>query len=308
MKILISGSTGMIGTTLIESLHKDGHTTARLARPGTHRSSNTAPAAWIRWDPPTGEFDAAAAEGADAVVHLAGASIGEGRWSEKRKAVLRASREAATRHLIGALSRLKCPPGTFISASAVGFYGDRGDEELTEQSAPGRDFLASLCCDWEAEARRAEQFGARVVLPRFGIILAKQGGALPRMLTPFRMGVGGRLGSGRQWMSWISLDDAVGTLRFALSSESLRGPVNTVAPNPVRNAEFTATLARALHRPAIFPAPAFALKLALGEMAGPLLLSSQRVRPAILQRAGYRFQHEQLDSALAYALGSAKPA
>jgi uncharacterized protein (TIGR01777 family) len=306
MKILISGSTGMIGTALIVALRKDGHTIARLARPGTHRPSGADN--WVRWDPPAGEFDAAAAEGVDAVVNLAGASIGEGRWSEKRKVLLRTSRVDATRHLIGALANLKRPPRVFISASAVGFYGDRGDEELTEQSAPGRDFLASLCCDWEAEAQHAEQFGARVVLPRFGIILAKQGGALPRMLTPFRMGVGGRLGSGRQWMSWISLDDMVGILRHALSSESSRGPVNTVAPNPVRNAEFTATLAHALHRPAIFPAPAFALKLALGEMAGPLLLSSQRVIPVILEQAGYRFQHSHLDSALANALASAKSA
>jgi hypothetical protein len=308
MRILVSGSTGMVGTALIHSLRGDGHGIGRLARPGTRKPSDTGSDAWIHWDPPAGALDSASAEGADAVVHLAGASIGEGRWSETRKALLRSSRVDATRHLIGALSKLKRPPKTFISASAVGFYGDRGDEELTEQNTPGNDFLSSLCCDWEAEAMRADQFGARVVLPRFGIILSRQGGALPRMLTPFKMGVGGRLGSGRQWMSWISLDDTIGILRHALTEDRLRGPLNAVAPNPVRNAEFTTVLAHVLHRLASFPAPAFALKLALGEMAGPLLLSSQRVLPAMLQRVAYRFQHERLDSALAHVLARAKSA
>lgn len=302
MKLLISGSTGLVGSALEELLRAEGHAIARLARPGTKRISTTPQETWIRWDPPSGEFDAAAAEGADALVHLAGASIGEGRWSEARKEVLRSSRVDATRHLLSALSRLNRPPKAVVSASAIGYYGDREDEELTEQSAPGSDFLAKLCVEWEAEAMRAKQFGARVVLPRFGLILSKRGGALPRMLLPFRLGLGGRLGSGKQWMSWIALDGVVEILKLALRDDRLHGPVNAVAPNPVRNTEFTAALAKTLHRPAIFPAPAFALRLALGEMADALLLSSQRVKPTKLEGVGWRCAHPDLAAALAHVL------
>ena len=193
-------------------------------------------------------------------------------------------------------------PRVLISASAIGYYGNRGDEVLSEDSPPGDDFLSGIAKDWEAEARKAEVLGIRVVPARFGVVLAKQGGALPKMAQPFRLGVGGRLGSGRQWMSWVALEDAVGIVKFALENANLRGPMNAVSPEPVRNVDFTAALAKALHRPALFPAPAFALRLALGEMANVLALSSQRVLPEQLQSSGYRFVHEDLHRALAEIL------
>ena len=304
MKILISGSSGFIGTALVEALAREGHTVCRLVRPQSAGQSGPQGSA-VHWDPLSGELDSAAAEGAQAVVNLAGASIAEGRWSNARKRVLRSSRVDATRQLVGALSRLTRPPQVFVSASAIGYYGDRGDEELTEQSAPGSDFLAALARNWEAEAARAAGFGARVVLPRFGLILAARGGALPRMLLPFRLGVGGRLGPGKQWMSWLTLADAVGIIRYALASSGVQGPVNAVTPHAVRNAEFTATLGRVLRRPTLFPAPAMALRLALGEMAQALLLSSQRVLPRKLEDLGYSFQQPRLEPALRAILARA---
>lgn len=302
MKILISGSSGFVGTALVEALGREEHTVCRLARPQSAPPGGQ-PAGAVRWDPLAGELDSAAAEGAQAVVNLAGASIAEGRWSDARKRVLRSSRVDTTRQLVSALVRLSQPPQVFVSASAIGYYGDRGDEELTEQSAPGSDFLATLARDWEAEATRPEQFGARVVTLRFGLILAGHGGALPRMLTPFRLGLGGRVGSGKQWMSWLALEEAVGIIRYALEAPALRGPVNAVAPHPVRNTEFTALLGSVLHRPTLFPAPAMALRLSLGEMAEALLLSSQRVLPRKLEEAGYSFQHPELRTALVALLG-----
>ncbi len=306
MKVLVSGSSGLVGTALVEALGRDAHTVARLVRTeGAARKAALGPgqpATEVRWDPVSGELDAAAAEGADAVVHLAGASIAERRWSGARKRLLRASRVDATRHVVSALAKLARPPQVFLSASAVGYYGDRGDEELTEQSGPGNDFLAGLARDWEAEAARAEQFGARTVMLRFGVILSLRGGALPRMLTPFRLGLGGRLGSGKQWMSWVTLNEIVEIIRYALVTPHVRGPVNAVAPRPVRNAEFTATLGKVLRRPAIFPAPAVALRLALGEMADGALLASQRVLPRKLQQLGYSFQQPELGPALSALL------
>jgi uncharacterized protein (TIGR01777 family) len=200
--------------------------------------------------------------------------------------------------LIAALSRLQRAPRVIVAASAIGYYGNRGDETLAESSPPGDDFLSALCREWEAEATRGAEFGARVVMLRFGIILATHGGALQRMQLPFKLGVGGRLGSGRQWMSWLTLGEAVGIVKFALASSALSGPVNTVSPQPVRNSDFTRILARALHRPALFPAPALALRVALGEMADALLLVSQRAVPTKLQQAGYRFAHPDLATAL----------
>jgi len=303
MRILVSGSTGFVGTALVQALERDGHTVARLMRPESSRpGANGRQAQIVRWDPMSGQFDAPAAEGADALVHLAGASIAGGRWNAARKSLLRTSRVDATRHLIGALSRLHEPPRVIVAASAIGYYGDRGDEPLTESSPPGDDFLAALCREWEAEAARGAEFGARVVMLRFGIILATHGGALPRMLLPFKLGVGGRLGSGRQWMSWLTLDEAVGIVKLALASSALTGPVNAVTPQLVQNKDFTRVLARALHRPALFPAPAFALRAALGEMADALLLVSQRVVPTKLQQAGYRFAHPDLATALGEVL------
>src|SRR6267154_2512692 len=299
MRILISGSTGFLGTALIDVLGREWHTIVRLVRPGTgNRDVGGAPAKTARWDPVGGQFDAATTEGADALVHLAGASIADGRWNAARKNLLRISRIEATRHLIGALSKLKKPPRVIVAASAIGYYGTRGDETLTETSAPGNDFLAGLCREWEAETTRGAEFGARVVSLRFGIILAAHGGALPRMVTPFKIGVGGRLGTGRQWMSWLTLEETVSIIQFALASPGLAGPANAVTPNPVQNLEFTQVLARTLHRPALFPAPAFALRLALGEMADALLLVSQKVKPSKLEQSGYRFAQSELPAAL----------
>jgi hypothetical protein len=251
----------------------------------------------VAWNPATGELGGAAV-GADALVNLAGASIAEGRWTKERKELLRTSRTDTTRALVNALAKMNARPRVLVSASAIGIYGDRGEEVLTEESKPGTDFLAGLAREWEAEAMKAEALGIRVVLARFGIILAKHGGALAKMLFPFKLGLGGRLGSGKQWMSWIALEDVVGAIRFAIENGGVRGSVNVVALNTVQNAEFTKVLAKALHRPALFPAPAFALRLALGEMADALLLSSQRVVPQRLQQLGSSFQFPELPAAL----------
>jgi uncharacterized protein len=300
MRILVSGSTGFLGTALVETLEGQGHSIARLVRPGTSQKSTPgARAQAVQWDPVAGQFDAAGAEGADALIHLAGASIAGGRWNASRKELLRTSRIDATRHLIGALAKLQQPPRVIVAASAIGYYGNRGDETLTEASAPGKDFLAGACREWEAEAARGAEFGARVVNLRFGIILAAHGGALPRMAMPFKLGAGGRLGDGRQWMSWLTLRETISIIQFALATSGLTGPVNAVAPNPVRNSEFTSALAKTLHRPALFPAPAFALRLAVGEMADALLLVSQRVMPSKLLDSGYPFLHPSLVGALA---------
>ena len=221
------------------------------------------------------------------------------RWNASRKELLRTSRIAAARHLIGELGKLQRPPRVIVAASAIGYYGNRGDETLTEASPPGNDFLAGLCREWEAETARGAEFGARVVNLRFGIILAAHGGALPQMALPFKLGAGGRLGDGRQWMSWLTLPEVICILQFALAHSALTGPVNAVTPNPVRNSEFTAVLAKTLHRPALFPAPAFALRLALGEMADALLLISQKVMPSKLADSGYAFLQPSLADALA---------
>jgi uncharacterized protein (TIGR01777 family) len=306
MRVLLSGSTGLVGTALLGSLQRQKYDVVRLVRPSTR--GNSAPRARmpepasLAWDPGAGHLDSAASD-ADAVVHLAGASIADGRWTPARKNILRESRVAATRHLVDSLARLAKPPRIFIAASAVGFYGDRADEALTESSSSGLDFLADLCRGWEAESNHAAEFGARVVILRFGIILARHGGALPRMVFPFRLGVGGRLGSGRQWMSWIALEDAVGMIEFALNKDSVSGPINAVSPEPVRNSDFTRTLGRVLRRPALFPVPGFALRLALGEMAGALLLSSQRVLPEKALKSGYPLSHQSLQQTLSAVLG-----
>jgi uncharacterized protein (TIGR01777 family) len=255
----------------------------------------------VVWNPQSGLLDSRA-EGADAVIHLAGASIAGHRWTDAWKRELRDSRVAATNRLVASLQRLHRPPQIFIAASAIGFYGSRDDEELTESSPAGTGFLAQITVDWETESARAGESGARVIILRFGVILAKQGGALPQMALPFRLGVGGRIGSGRQWISWITLDDVVGIIRFGLETNLLSGPANAVSPNPVQNVAFSSSLARVLHRPAIFPAPSFALRLALGEMADSLLLASQRVYPSKLEQLGYRFHYPDLQPALTAVL------
>ena len=306
MKILVTGSTGLVGRALVAALAKEGHSVCRLVRPGTN-ANDDAGGFNVAWNPATGELGGAAV-GAEAVVHLSGASIAGGRWTEKRKTELKASRVDVTRALIEAIGRMNAKPAVFVSASAIGYYGNRGDEILNEESAAGDGFLAEIAKEWEAEALKAEAWRTRVVLARFGIILAKQGGALPKMVTPFRMGVGGRLGSGKQWMSWIALEDVVGILKLCLERTPIQGavqfapisgPLNVVSPEPVTNAQFTKELAKVLHRPAIFPAPAFALRLALGrEMADALLLASQRVTPKKLDQIGYGFRYPTLSSIL----------
>lgn len=298
MRILISGSTGLVGTSLTQRLASEGHEVVRLVRPGKPAQSSSLPGTTAAWDPATGKIDEAAAGAADALVHLAGVSIADGRWNAARKNLLRTSRVDATHLLVESLAKFKRPPRAVISASAIGFFGDRGDEELTETSAPGNSFLAKACVDWEAEVSRASKFGARAAMLRFGIILAPNGGALSRMALPFKLGAGGKLGSGRQWMSWLTLAEALNIIVLALANSNVSGPVNAVAPGAVRNSEFTRVLASVLHRPALFPAPAFALRLALGEMADELLLSSQRVIPAKLQTLGYAFAQTDLRSAL----------
>ena len=299
MKILISGGSGLVGKEVTRALSEDGHTVARLVRPGSGASAGD-----IRWDPMSASADFPAMEGADAIINLSGASIADGRWTPARKAILRSSRVDTTRVLVEALTRLRQKPRVFVSASATGYYGNRGDEILTEASAPGTDFLALLARDWEAEAMRAESSGIRTVLLRFGVILTGDGGALSQMLMPFRLGVGGRFGSGNQWMSWIALEDAVEIVRSAILSERFAGPLNVVAPNPLRNSDFTRIVAAALHRPAIFPAPAFALRIMLGEMADALLLASQRAVPERLLAAGYTFRYDDFAAALRAILKS----
>lgn len=293
MRILISGASGLVGAAVGAALRTQGHTIARLVRPGGAASTGD-----VRWDPGSAMIDSAAMEGTDAVVHLSGANIADGRWTAKRKAILRSSRVDSTRLLVDALAQLRQKPRVMLCASATGYYGDRRDETLTEASEPGGDFLALLARDWEAEAYRATAAGVRTVMLRFGIILDAHGGALPKMLLPFRYGAGGRIGSGKQWMPWITLDDAVRVAQAAITDERFMGPVNAVAPNPVRNSEFTRIAAHVLHRPAIFPVPRFALYAALGEMAGPLLLASTRAVPERLTALGFGFEYTELETAL----------
>jgi uncharacterized protein (TIGR01777 family) len=297
MKILVSGSSGLIGTAATTALKSDGHNVVHLVRPG-----KTANPGDIQWDPMRATVDVAGLEGVDVMIHLSGAGIADGRWTEERKQLIRSSRIDTTRVLVDSLSRLKQKPRVLIVASAIGYYGSRGDEILTEASTTGTDFLALVCRDWEAEASRAAEKGIRTVMLRTGVVLSGKGGALPKMLTPFKLGVGGRLGCGQQWMSWIAIEDVVGIIRYAIANEQVSGPVNVVAPNPVRNEEFTRLLAGMLHRPAIFPAPAFVLRLAMGEMADVVLLSSDRVKPDRMLAAGYKFRFEILEPALRAAV------
>ena len=277
----------------MSALRAQEHSVSRLVRPGGARSEGD-----VAWNPLSATIDLAAMEGVDAVVHLSGAGIADGRWTPARKALLRSSRTHTTRVLVDALAKLQKKPRCLVCASAIGFYGDRGDEVLTESSTNGTDFLALLVRDWEAEAVRAEMSGIRVARLRMGVVLSGEGGALPLMLLPFRFGAGGRLGSGEQWISWIALEDTVAILCAAIADEKFAGPLNVVAPNPLRNADFTRIAAAVLHRPAFLAAPAFALRLALGEVADALLLASQRVAPERLVELGYRFRLPEFEPAL----------
>ncbi len=291
MKILISGSHGLIGKNLIPSLNADGHDIVRLVR--------RKPAAGeVEWHPDQGRIDAQHLEGIDVVIHFAGENIGTGRWTDQKKRSILESRIKGTSLLSETVASLSQPPSVFLTASAIGYYGDRGDELLTEKSAAGQGFLPTVCIEWEKAAKPAAEKGIRTVYMRFGIILDPNEGALSRMLTPFRLGIGGKVADGRQWMSWIALSDVINGIKFLIADKALDGPVNLVTPNPVTNAEFTKTLGRVLSRPTIFPIPAFAARLAFGEMGDALLLSSQRVEPSVLKDRGFQFKWPALEPAL----------
>ncbi len=295
MRIVVTGSSGLIGRALVSTLIANGHDTAVLVR-------RTAGRGEARWDPSRGQIDAGALEGADAVVHLAGAGIGDSRWTAARKEVILRSRVESTTLLSHTLATLSQPPSVLVSASAIGYYGDRGDEELTETSGPGTGFQAEVCRAWEGATAEAETAGIRVVHLRSAVVLSRHGGALGRQLVLFRAGLGGRLGSGKQWFSWISLRDEIGVILRAIEDASLAGAVNASAPSPVTNREFTKELARTLHRPAVLRVPPFALHIALGrQLADELLLGSLRVLPGRLADTGYSFQDPALESALSVA-------
>lgn len=296
MDVLVSGSTGLIGSALVSALEEGGHRVRRLTRSGG--SSEDV----VRWDPSAGEIDAGRIEGVDAVVHLAGENIA-GRWTDAKKARIRDSRVRGTRLLAETLARLPTPPAVMVSASAAGYYGDRGNELLSEESAPGDNFLAGVGQEWEAAADPAREAGVRVVNPRFGIVLSTEGGALGTTLPIFKLGVGGKIGSGRQYWSWIAIDDVVGAILHVLTKDSLEGPVNVTVPDPPTNAEYTRVLGRVLGRPTVFPLPAPAARIMLGQLADELLLASQRIEPARLKETGYSYRYPELEGALRHLLG-----
>ena len=298
LRLAVTGASGLLGSALAPFLTTGGHQVIPVSR---RPASGDA----IHWNPPSGATDAAGFEGLDAVVHLAGENVGA-RWTRERKRRIRESRIAGTRRLSEALARLKRPPSVLVAASAMGIYGDRGDEILTEErvpTGPPPDFLVEVGREWEAATEPAREAGIRVVSLRFGIVLTPSGGALGRMLPAFRLGVGGPLGNGRQWVSWISIDDAIGVMHHALLTAALSGPVNAVAPEPVTSRDFAATLGRVLRRPALLPAPAAALRLLFGEMADTALLGSQRLSAARLLTSGYPFRHPRLEVAMRHVLG-----
>jgi uncharacterized protein len=297
MKVAITGASGLVGGALVPSLRAGGHEVVRFVRRAPKAKDEA------RWDPEAGGMDVSALEGVAAVVHLAGENIAGGRWTEARKARLRSSRVDPTRLLAETLAALEAKPKVLVSASAVGYYGSRGDAWVTETDPPADDFLGGLSAEWERATEPASKAGIRVVLVRTGIVLSPEGGALGKMLLPFRAGVGGVVGPGTQYMSWIAIDDLLGVVHHVLDRADLEGPVNAVAPEPVTNAAFTGTLGRVLGRPTIVPAPAFALRLALGEMADATLLSSTRVRPDRLLATGFRFRFPELAGALRHVLG-----
>jgi uncharacterized protein (TIGR01777 family) len=297
MRFLVSGASGLIGRALVPFLRHEGHEVVRLVR------RKAAGPDEIFWDPTNGLLDLAHTKPIDAVIHLAGEPIASGRWTDGRRAALLASRVKGTRTLVGALERLRHRPFVMVSASATGFFGDRGSEVMDENDRGGGGFLADVCDAWEHEAQAASALGIRVAMLRTGLVLTPQGGALAKMLPVFRAGLGGKLGSGRQWMSWISIDDVVGAYHHAVLDQRCTGPVNAVAPEPVTNSEFAATLAEVLGRPALCPVPKFALKLAFGQLARETLLASTRVIPERLLGSGYPFRHVTLEGALRHVLG-----
>lgn len=298
MRILVSGASGLVGTQLVPFLNNNNHEVFSLVRQNPRNERE------IYWNSEQGFVDSELRklENFDAVVHLAGAGIADERWSKQRKRIIRESRTVGTTVLVEALETLKNPPKTFVSASAIGYYGNRGDEVLTEEAPPGADFLSNVCVDWEAAAQRARSFGARCASLRIGIVLTPEGGALKEMLGPFKMGVGGRVGSGKQFVSWIEISDLVRAIEFTVVNQDLQDAVNATAPNPVRNAEFAEVLGHVLHRPALVPTPEFAVRLMFGELADALLFSSARVLPGKLQAANFKFQFEHIEDALRHLL------
>ena len=296
MRILICGASGLIGKALTKTLEAKGCELLLAGRKEPQDERQT------KWTIEDGFAEPERLEGLDAVIHLAGESVSALRWTDEKKASIRSSRVDGTRSVVDALAKLKSRPKVLISGSAVGFYGDRDDEILTESSTAGDNFLAQTCREWEAESRRAEDAGIRTVLLRTGIVLSKDGGALATMLLPFKMGVGGVIGDGKQWMSWISLDDEIRAIEFVLEHEEVRGAVNLVSPNPVTNQEFTAALGEVLYRPTFIPLPEFAVSMLLGEMGDELLLSSTRVVPARLEQLGFEWQFPDLKPALEHVL------
>jgi uncharacterized protein len=293
--LAVTGASGLVGRQLLPALRRDGHRVVPLVR-GVARAGES------RWDP-TGPWDAAGLDGLDGVIHLAGEGIADGRWTAGRKERIRQSRIEGTRSLVATLARLSHPPKVYVGASAMGIYGDRGDEVLSETAGVGTDFLAGVAAQWESEGTGIGAAGARVVHLRFGLLLSADGGVLGRMLLPFRLGLGGRLGSGRQWMSWIALDDVVRVIQTALQDPRYQGAINVTTPNPCTNREFTATLGRVLRRPALIPVPTFALTLLFGEAAPAAILASQRLVPARLQELGFEWQYPDLPGALRHLLG-----
>jgi uncharacterized protein (TIGR01777 family) len=297
MKVLVTGSNGLVGSEVVKSLTAAGHYVVRLVRGEPDRSRGD-----VVWDPVSGSIERTRLRDIEAVIHLAGENI-LGLWSTSKKERIHKSRVTATEYLSEALAGLSPRPSIFIAASAAGFYGNRGDTRLTESAAPGQGFLAQLCREWEDATVIARNAGIRVVNMRIGVVLSTRGGALQKMLPPFKLGLGGILGNGRQYMSWISISDLVDAILFAMETPALTGPVNGTAPMPVTNKEFTKTLARALHRPAIFPVPAFVLNALPGGMGRETFLSSARIEPDKLLRAGFKFRHPDLESALGALLG-----
>jgi len=283
----------LVGGALMPAMREAGHEVVRLVRRETRAADE------VSWDPARGEIERARMEGIDAVINLAGENIGAGRWTRARREAILRSRVDATRTLAAVIAQMARKPAVWINAAAVGIYGDRGDEVLDEASAAGRGFLPEVCLAWESHAQPVARAGGRTVVLRFGTILAREGGALAKMLPVFRVGLGGRFGSGRQWMSWVSIHDVVRVVLAAMGDARLQGPLNVVAPNAVTNAEFTATLARVLRRPAMLPVPAWALRLVVGRaMADEALLASTRARPRVLEAGGFRFRHPELEGAL----------
>ena len=296
MRVLITGATGLVGTALQASFAETGHEML-LASRGEPKGPE-----YIQWDIETGFSMPERLEELDAVVHLAGESVFGLRWTDEKKKAIRDSRVLGTRSVVDAISKLKDKPKVLVAASAIGFYGERGDEEMTESAAAGDTFLADVSKQWESESRRAEDAGIRTVLLRTGIVLSKEGGALGTMLTPFKMGVGGVVGSGNQWMSWIEIDDHIAAIDYAIENENLRGAINSTSPHPVTNQDFTKTLGEVLYRPTFLPVPEFVVSMALGEMGDELLLTSTKVLPKRLLDAGFEFKYPDLKSAIEHAV------